>query len=102
MISLCAIFATFFLGGFGGPFVDRFPWLGFIYITAKIIASLFVMIWVRASLLRFRYDQLMGFGWKALLPIAVLNFLVTAVVIVMYEEGTLAPIIESVRLFFTG
>ena len=102
MISLSAIFATLFLGGFGGPFVDRFPWLGFIYITAKIIASLFVMIWVRASLPRFRYDQLMGFGWKALLPIAVLNFLVTAVVIVMYEEGTLAPIIESVRLFFTG
>ncbi|CUS03669.2 NADH:ubiquinone oxidoreductase, membrane subunit H [Candidatus Promineifilum breve] len=102
MISLSAIFATLFLGGFGGPFVDRFPWLGFIYIIAKIIASLFVMIWVRASLPRLRYDQLMGFGWKALLPIAVLNFLVTAVVIVMYEEGTLAPIIESVRLFFTG
>ncbi len=102
MISLSAIFATLFLGGFGGPFVDRYPWLGFIYIIAKIIASLFVMIWVRASLPRFRYDQLMGFGWKGLLPIAVLNFLVTAIVIVMYEEGTLAPIIESVRLFFTG
>ena len=102
MISLSAIFATFFLGGYGGPFVDKFPWLGFIYIIAKIIASLFVMIWVRASLPRFRYDQLMSFGWKALLPIAVLNFVVTAVLIVMAEEGTLSPLIDSVKLFFAG
>ena len=102
MISLSAIFATFFLGGYGGPFVDQYPWLGFIYILAKIIFSLFLMIWIRASLPRFRYDQLMSFGWKGLLPIAVLNFLVTAVLIVMAEEGTLSPLIESVKLFFTG
>jgi len=102
MISLSAIFATFFLGGYGGPFVDRFPWLGFIYIILKIVASLFLMIWIRASLPRFRYDQLMAFGWKTLLPIAVLNFLLTAVVIVMAQEGTLGRLIESVRLFLLG
>lgn len=60
------------------------------------------MIWIRATLPRFRYDQLMGFGWKTLLPIAVLNFLVTAVLIVMAEEGTLTPIIDSVTQFFVG
>lgn len=102
MISLSAIFAVFFLGGYGGPFVDRFPWLGFIYIIGKIVFSLFLMIWIRATLPRFRYDQLMGFGWKVMLPIAVLNFLITAVLIVMAEEGTLAPLIDSIRLFFTG
>ena len=60
------------------------------------------MIWIRASLPRFRYDQLMGFGWKGLLPIAVLNFIVTAVLIVMAEEGTLAPLLETIRGFFIG
>ena len=102
MISLSAIFATFFLGGYRGPFVDQVPVLGFVYIILKIVACLFLMIWIRATLPRFRYDQLMGFGWKVLLPIAVLNFLITAVLIVMAEEGTLAPLINSVKLFFSG
>ncbi len=102
MISLSAIFATFFLGGYGGPFVDRLPWLGFIYLFLKIFGSLFLMIWIRATLPRLRYDQLMGFGWKALLPIAVLNFLVTAILIVMAEEGAFAPLLNSVRQFFIG
>jgi NADH-quinone oxidoreductase subunit H len=102
MISLSAIFATFFLGGYGGPFVDQYPWLGILYMIGKIIASLFLMIWIRASLPRFRYDQLMSFGWKGLLPIAVLNFLVTAVLIVMAEEGAFEPIINSIRQFFLG
>ncbi|WP_374689850.1 NADH-quinone oxidoreductase subunit NuoH [Promineifilum sp.] len=102
MISLSAIFATFFLGGYRGPFVDQLPWLGFIYIIGKIVLSLCLMIWIRATLPRLRYDQLMGFGWKALLPIAVLNFIITAILIVMAEEGTLAPLLESVRRFFIG
>jgi NADH-quinone oxidoreductase subunit H len=102
MISLSAIFATFFLGGYRGPFVDQVPALGFVYIIGKIVVCLFLMIWIRASLPRFRYDQLMSFGWKVLLPIAVLNFLVTAVLIVMAEEGTLTPIFESIRQFLLG
>jgi NADH-quinone oxidoreductase subunit H len=102
MISLSAIFAVFFLGGYDGPFVDQFPALGFLYLIGKIIVSLFLMIWIRASLPRLRYDQLMGFGWKVMLPIAVLNFVITAVLIVMAEEGTLAPIIDAVQKFFIG
>ncbi len=102
MISLSAIFATFFLGGYRGPFVDELPWLGFIYIILKIVFCLFLMIWIRATLPRFRYDQLMSFGWKVLLPIAVLNFLITAILIVMAEEGTLQPLIDSVQQFFLG
>lgn len=102
MISLSAIFATFFLGGYRGPFVDVFPGLGFVYIFLKIVASLFLMIWIRASMPRLRYDQLMGFGWKVMLPIAVFSFLITAIFIVMAEEGTFTSLFESIRQFFIG
>ena len=63
------------------------PVLGFVYMLLKIILGLFVMIWIRASLPRFRYDQLMGFGWKVLLPLSVLNFIFVGVAIVLVEEG---------------
>ncbi len=89
MISLSAIAATLFFGGYRGPFVDQLPALGFVYIILKIVLSLAIMIWIRASLPRFRYDQLMNFGWKVLLPIALLNFVITGVAIVLAEEGIL-------------
>jgi NADH-quinone oxidoreductase subunit H len=97
MISFSAIFATFFLGGYRGPFIDQVPALGFLYITIKIFFGLFLMIWIRASLPRFRYDQLMQFGWKRLLPIAVFNFIILGVFIVLQEEGAFQPIIEALR-----
>lgn len=87
MISFSAIMATLFFGGYLGPFVDQVPALGFVYITLKIIFGLFMMVWIRASLPRFRYDQLMAMGWKALLPISVFNFLIVAIVIVLRQEG---------------
>jgi NADH-quinone oxidoreductase subunit H len=102
MISLSAITATFFFGGYLGPFVDRFPALGFVYLTIKILVALCVMIWIRASLPRLRYDQLMSMGWKVLLPISVVNFVLVAVFIVLYEEGVIQPIFDAVRLFFIG
>jgi NADH-quinone oxidoreductase subunit H len=83
MIAVSAIAATLFFGGFDGPFVDQVPWLGPIYLTLKVILLLFGMIWVRATLPRIRYDRLMAFGWKVLFPLALLNVLVTAVVIVL-------------------
>jgi NADH-quinone oxidoreductase subunit H len=50
---------------------------------AKMLALIFVFIWIRATLPRLRYDQLMSFGWKVLLPIATLNLVVTAVIVVL-------------------
>jgi NADH-quinone oxidoreductase subunit H len=100
MISLSAIAAVFLFGGYRGPFVDQIPALGFLYMFGKIVISLFVMIWIRASLPRFRYDQLMSLGWKVLLPLAVANFLVTAVFLVLAEEGIFEPIVTSLRQFF--
>jgi len=78
MIGVSAIFATLFLGGWQGPFVYQFPWLGIVYFWGKVIASLVFMIWTRSTLPRLRYDRLMAFGWKVLLPAALVNVLVTA------------------------
>jgi NADH-quinone oxidoreductase subunit H len=82
MIAVSAIFATLFLGGYLGPFVDQYAWLGPIYLALKIIASLALMIWIRATIPRLRYDRLMAFGWKILLPLSIINVFLTAVVIV--------------------
>jgi len=89
MIAFSAIFVTLFLGGYLGPFLDQAPALGFLYIILKIILVMFVMIWVRATLPRLRYDQLMHFGWKQLLPIGLVNVLITAFFIIMVQEEIL-------------
>lgn len=81
MIAVSAIAATLFLGGYSGPWVDSTPWLGPIYLLLKIIILLFVIIWIRGTLPRFRYDRLMAFGWKIMLPAAMINVFLTAVVI---------------------
>jgi NADH-quinone oxidoreductase subunit H len=87
MITFSAIAAVLFFGGYRGPFVAEVPALGFLYLILKIALGLCFMIWVRASLPRLRYDQLMSFGWKVLLPLALLNFMMTAVGIVLAAEG---------------
>jgi NADH-quinone oxidoreductase subunit H len=83
MIAISAIGATLFLGGFRGPFVDQVPILGPFYLFFKIMVLLFLLIWLRATLPRLRYDRLMAFGWKILLPVALANVFLTAVVLVL-------------------
>lgn len=83
MIAVSAVAATLFFGGYRGPFVDQLPILGPLYLLIKILLMLFFMIWVRATLPRLRYDRLMAFGWKILLPAALINVLATAVVLVL-------------------
>ncbi len=83
MIAVSAIAATLFLGGYSGPWVESLPWLGPIYLLIKIIILLFVFIWIRGTLPRFRYDRLMSFGWKIMLPAALINVFLTAVVIML-------------------
>jgi len=87
MIAVSAIGAALFLGGYWGPFVNQLPWLGPIYLLLKVLAILFLMIWLRATLPRFRYDRLMAFGWKVMLPAALLNVVVTAVLVVLVLGG---------------
>ena len=81
MITVSMLATTLFLGGWNGPGVAQFPLLGVVYFFAKILFFLFLYIWLRGTLPRFRFDQLMDFGWKFLLPAALLNIIVTATVV---------------------
>jgi len=83
--ELVAGYHTEYSGGFAGPGVEQIPWLGPIYLLLKIIFCLGIMIWVRATLPRFRYDRLMKFGWKVLLPFALINIVLTAGIISILE-----------------
>jgi NADH-quinone oxidoreductase subunit H len=88
MIAVSVIAATLFLGGFLAPFGNLIPFLnapilGPVWLFLKVMVLLFGMIWVRATLPRIRYDKLMAFGWKILLPLALLNIFVTAIVMVL-------------------
>src|SRR5262249_12884510 len=73
MITVSAIGTLLFLGGGDGPFVSDFPLLSVVWFLAKVGLLLFGFIWVRATLPRLRYDRLMAFGWKVLLPVAIVN-----------------------------
>jgi NADH-quinone oxidoreductase subunit H len=84
MIVVSGIASAMFLGGWYLPFgIDTPGWLGPFVMLAKILGLLIVFIWVRATLPRLRYDQLMSLGWKVMLPLATLNVLVTAVLVVV-------------------
>ncbi|EHJ46287.1 NADH dehydrogenase (quinone) [Solidesulfovibrio carbinoliphilus subsp. oakridgensis] len=76
MILLGSITAVFFLGGWHGPFLPPILWL-----AIKVLAVPVFLIWTRASLPRLRYDQLMGLGWKVLVPLALVNILVTGAIL---------------------
>jgi NADH-quinone oxidoreductase subunit H len=86
MIVVSAIAATLFFGGYLGPFVDRWPLLGPVYMFIKIVILLFGMIWVRATFPRIRYDRLMAFGWKVLVPSALAVVFITALGILMAQD----------------
>ena len=87
MIVICAIAAALFFGGYLGPGIDRWPLLGPFYMFVKIVLLLFVMIWVRATWPRVRYDRLMAFGWKVLLPLALAIVFITAAGILLAQEA---------------
>ena len=86
MIIVCAITAVFFFGGYLGPGVDQFPILGPVYMFIKVVVLLFGMIWVRATWPRIRYDRLMEFGWKILIPLSLVIVFITATGILLAEE----------------
>jgi NADH-quinone oxidoreductase subunit H len=83
MIAVAVIAATLYFGGYLGPFVNQLPFLGPIYLLIKVLILLFGMIWVRATLPRLRYDRLMAYGWKFLLPLAIVNVLIIAFCVVL-------------------
>jgi NADH-quinone oxidoreductase subunit H len=78
MFLISGIAVTFFLGGWQGPGPG---WLDPVWMLVKILGLILFFMWIRATLPRLRYDQLMALGWKVMLPLATLNVLVTAVLV---------------------
>ena len=72
--------ATLFLGGWRGPGAEAYPLLGFIYFLLKTLAVWLVIVWIRGTLPRVRIDQMLGFNWKFLTPIALGILMLTALV----------------------
>lgn len=92
MFISSAVIATFYFGGYNMPFIDRFvtnPNLlalcGVAFLFAKIFFGIFFFMWVRWTLPRFRYDQLMNLGWKVLIPLSILNLVLTGVWMMRHE-----------------
>ena len=94
MITVACVASLLFLGGASSPFGHTFDSLlngpilasviGIFWFVAKVFFFIFVYIWIRATVPRFRYDQLMGFGWKFLLPIAMANIVITSLVLALH------------------
>jgi NADH-quinone oxidoreductase subunit H len=80
MVTVSAVATSLFLGGWLGPFLPE--WMGWIWFMIKVLLLLFFYVWMRWTLPRYRYDQLMEFGWKWLLPAAVLNLIATAALVI--------------------
>jgi NADH-quinone oxidoreductase subunit H len=87
MITVGCVATLLFFGGWGSPFGNLLPAIGgpvvqallpVFWFVLKVFFFLFLYIWVRGTLPRFRYDQLMGFGWKFLMPVAILNIIATS------------------------
>ena len=79
MITVSAVVSTVFLGGWSFFGLERFPILSIVFFLIKVAFFLFLFIWLRATLPRIRYDRLMRLGWQTLLPLAVINVVITAV-----------------------
>jgi NADH-quinone oxidoreductase subunit H len=83
MFTMSAVVVTLFLGGWHGPFIPEA--YGVIWWLIKVSVFLFAYVWIRWTLPRYRYDQLMTFGWKWLLPAALLNLVVTAAAVLYFN-----------------
>ncbi|MFW5692158.1 MAG: NADH-quinone oxidoreductase subunit NuoH [Chloroflexota bacterium] len=102
MIAVSLIAASTFFGGYNDGFglVDSIPILGPLVLIGKVVLLLIGFVWLRATLPRIRYDRLMMFGWKIMLPLALLSVVWTAVAVIVGEElGTTAYVIVSGLMF---
>ncbi len=94
MFISSVVMATLFFGGYDIPFVNEAAWgnhwwvglIGFAVLMAKAFFFIFLFMWIRWTIPRFRFDQLMNLGWKKLLPLALINMLITAVVVLLLNK----------------
>ncbi len=83
IISSSAVLVTLFFGGWRGPFATQVPFLGLIYFVIKVLVMVFLFIWVRSSVPRIRYDQLLRFCWTFLFPLSLVYLLLTAIGVIL-------------------
>ena len=84
MITVSAVAVTLFLGGWRGPVFRFLPALWpVVWFVLKLLAMIFVFVWVRATVPRIRYDKLMAFGWKVLIPVGLLWILITGAIVAL-------------------
>jgi NADH-quinone oxidoreductase subunit H len=84
MITVSAVGVTIFLGGWRGPVFSFVPWVWpLVWFLIKLFVVVYALVWIRATVPRFRYDRLMSFGWKVLIPSGLLWILVTAAVVTL-------------------
>jgi len=95
MFISSAVMATLYFGGYDIPFVNEASWglspwlmslISFSVFMIKISLFLFVFLWIRWTIPRFRYDQLMNLGWKKLIPLALLNMIISAAVMLWLNK----------------
>ena len=84
MATMSAVATDLYLGGWHGPLLEQYG-LGWVWFLAKVGLILFVYIWMRWTVPRYRYDQLMTFGWKWLFPASVINLIVTAALVLYFN-----------------
>lgn len=98
-ITVSAVGVTLFLGGWHGPMFRPVPWLWpLLWFLVKLFAVIYALVWVRATLPRFRYDRLMNFGWKVLIPVGLMWILITGAAVTLpdvYGDGRAAFVIVS-------
>jgi NADH-quinone oxidoreductase subunit H len=95
MFISSAVMATLYFGGYDIPFVNEAAWhmdanllalIGFAVLMTKTFIFLFIFLWIRWTIPRFRYDQLMNLGWKKLIPLSLINMVITAAVILWLKK----------------
>ena len=82
LITITAMTTLLFLGGWHVPWPSP-AWMAPLWLMGKMMVLIFFFMWTRGTLPRFRFDQLMQFGWKVLLPLALVNIMVTALVVAL-------------------
>jgi NADH-quinone oxidoreductase subunit H len=100
-VTVAAVATTLWLGGWRGPAPDVLPWLWpFLWFLLKVLVIVYVYIWIRATLPRIRYDRLMAFGWKLLIPFGLLWVMLTGAIVVLPDEFGRDAVITAFAIGF--